>query len=77
MELLPVAFTELLLTAAALILPYALLLALANLIYRLVSGRFFRWLSLRTVVPFFLVVGCVWGLFLYALLEGRAFVITH
>lgn len=77
MELLPVAFTALFLAAAALILPYILLLALVNLVYRLASGRFFRWLSLRTTVPFFLIVGCVWGIFIYALVNGRAFLITH
>ena len=76
-DLIAIAITALFFTTAALILPYVILLALVNLVYRLASGRLFRWLSLRTALPFLLLVACVWGLFLYALHDGRAFLITH
>ena len=59
------------------VLPYLLLFALTNVVYRLVSGRFFRWVSWRTLVPFLLVLLGGWGFIIHALTRPHAFVITH
>ena len=61
-----------------LLLPCMILVALANVVYRLASGRFFRWLSWRTVVPLAVVTLVGWAFF-YNLLKNTstAFVITH
>ena len=68
---------SLLYTWALLFMPCLILLALANVVYRLASGRFFRWVSWRTVVPLSLVTLGGW-LFFYNMLKGTAlFVITH
>jgi hypothetical protein len=57
--------------------PYLILLALANIVCRLASGHFFRWVSWRTIVPLSLVTLGGW-LFFYNMLKGTAlFVITH
>ena len=62
---------------ALVLMPCLILLALANVVYRLVSGRFFRWVSWRTVVPLAAVTLVGWLLF-YNELKGTAhFVITH
>ena len=62
---------------ALVLMPCLILLALANVVYRLVSGRFFRWLSWRKVVPLAVVTLVGW-LFFYHALKGTAhFVITH
>ena len=56
---------------------YAVLLALANVAYRLASGRFFRWASWGTFAPFLLLfLGCA-GFVFYAFTRPNAFVITH
>lgn len=56
---------------------YVILLALANVGYRLASGRFFRWVSGRTFAPFLLLfLGCA-GFVFYAFTRPNAFVITH
>jgi len=36
--------------------PYALLIVLVNLVYRTSRGRFFRWFSKATVLPFLLLL---------------------
>ncbi|MFL6257503.1 MAG: hypothetical protein ACJ74T_21055 [Pyrinomonadaceae bacterium] len=56
---------------------YALLLALANVAYRVASGRFFRWTSWRTFLPFLVLSLGVWGFVLYAFTRPNAFAITH
>lgn len=56
---------------------YALLLALVNVAYRLTAGRFFRWASWGTFVPFcLLLLGCA-GFVFYTFMRPNAFVITH
>jgi hypothetical protein len=56
---------------------YAVLLALANVAYRLKSGRFFRWVSWGTFAPFLLLsLGCA-GFVFYAFTRPGAFAITH
>jgi hypothetical protein len=56
---------------------YSLLLALANVAYRLAAGRFFRWSSWRTFAPFLLLyLGCA-GFIFYAFTRPNAFAITH
>ena len=57
--------------------PYLVLVLAANLLYRLAAGKFFRWLSWRTVVPFFVLLLGGWGFIAYALSDPRAFAITH
>jgi hypothetical protein len=39
--------------------PYGVVLGVVNLVYRASSGRFFRWFSAATVVPFLLLL-LVW-----------------
>jgi len=56
---------------------YSVLLALVNVAYRLKSGRFFRWLSWRTLAPFLVLLLACAGFFLYAFTRPNAFVITH
>jgi uncharacterized BrkB/YihY/UPF0761 family membrane protein len=64
--------------ACVIVVPaYALLLALANVAYRLASGRFFRWTSWRTFVPLLVLSLGVWGFFFYAFTRPNAFAITH
>lgn len=64
-------------TVVAVIGPYILLLVLANIIYRLVAGRFFRWLSWRTVLPLFVLFAGIWAIFFYGLMTQPVFLITH
>ena len=61
-----------------LLLPCVILPAPANAVYRLAAGRFFRRLSLRTVVPLAVVTLVGWAFF-YHLLKNTstASVITH
>jgi hypothetical protein len=56
---------------------YAVLLALANVAYRLKYGRFFRWVSWRTFAPFLLLFLVCAGFVLYAFTRPNAFAITH
>ena len=64
--------------AFAIVVPaYAVLLALANVAYRLASGRFFRWVSWGTFAPLLvLFLGCA-GFVFYTFTRPNAFVITH
>ena len=56
---------------------YAVLLALVNVVYRLTSGRFFRWVSWGTFAPLLLLfLGCA-GFFFYTFTRPNAFVISH
>ena len=64
-------------TVTMLICPYVVLIVLANLSYRLAAGRYFRWLSWRTMLPLgALLVGGL-GFFFYAIYTGPSFLITH
>jgi hypothetical protein len=64
-------------TIAMLICPYILILVAANLMYRLAAGRYFRWLSWRTIAPLCALLVGGWGIFFYALLTEPVFLITH
>jgi hypothetical protein len=56
---------------------YAILLALANVVYRLASGRFFHWARWSTFAPLLLLfLGCA-GFVFYGFTRPNAFVITH
>jgi hypothetical protein len=76
-EFLFVAMIALIWTLMMVVAPYLILFALTNVVYRLVSGRFFRWMSWRTVVPFLLVFFGGWGFLIYVLFHEPVFVITH
>jgi hypothetical protein len=59
-----------LLFASAVVVPaYVALLALVNVAYRLKSGRYFRWLSWRTVAPLTFVTVVGW-FFFFRMLKG-------
>lgn len=64
-------------TITMVVLPYLLILLLANIMYRLMAGRFFRWLSWRTMLPLCLLFASGWGLFFYGLMTRPVFLITH
>ena len=56
-------------TVAMLLCPYVVVLVLANFTYRLAAGRYFRWLSWRTMLPFLVLLAGGWAC---AALTGRA-----
>jgi hypothetical protein len=64
-------------TVAMLVCPYVVVLVLANFTYRLTAGRYFRWLSWRTLAPLCALLVGGWSFFFYALLTSPVFLITH
>jgi len=64
-------------TVTMVVLPYIMILVLANITYRLMAGRFFRWLSWRTMLAFLILFAGGWGLFFYGLMTRPVFLITH
>jgi hypothetical protein len=64
-------------TVTMVVLPCILLLVLANILYRLTRGRFFRWLSWRTMLPLCLLLAVGRGLFFEGLMTRPVFLITH
>ena len=73
----PAAVNSLIFALVAVAPSYLILLALANIVCRLASGRFFRWVSWRTFAPLVvLLLGCA-GFIFYAFTRPNAFVITH
>ena len=64
-------------TVAMLVCPYIIVIVAANVAYRLMSGRYFRWWSRRTLVPFCVLSAGGWSFFFYALLTSPVFLITH
>ena len=76
-NLLFVGWLAIIYTFTMLICPYVILIVLANLSYRLAAGRYFRWLSWRTMLPLCaLLVGGL-SFFFYAIYTGPVFLITH
>ena len=72
-----VAVLALVYTSGLFVIPYLILFALANVAYRLASGRFFRWVSWRTAAPLLVVLLGGWLVFYNALKGTAHFVITH
>lgn len=70
-------FLALIYTAAMIVLPYIALIVIANLIYLLSVGRYFRWVSWRTMTPLCVLFAGGWGMFFHALLTRPVFLITH
>lgn len=64
-------------TIAMLICPCILILVIANFIYRLAAGRYFRWVSWRTMLPLGVLLAGGWGIFFHALLTRPVFLIIH
>jgi hypothetical protein len=72
-----VAILALIYALAMLVIPYLILFVLTNVVYRLASGRFFRWVSWRTALPFLLVLISGWLFIFNSLRSTPHFLITH